>query len=299
MMWLRKREPASPPDEIRAARQAAGWTHEQVADAMGVLPLEVSAWESGAVTPDRRQVDELRYRLALAEYEAGLPRSDCYWTRANQARLEQKRQTSPRAAEREVLAHARECAECMRVQMLLRDLPAAPEPPVEPGWRGWLGSLNRRIARLPLLLRAPLWAAQVTAFIALGFLGVHLVNWIQGEPGPDVSSTLFLVLFAGLTWAITMGTWLQPVSDERPRLAGHLFAAGLVLPAVGFFGARGTWDLSSPGLWIFAALVSVLLGWVTGRIWEIDPAGPTPEAPEEEEEEREVFIPQRDTSFRV
>ena len=46
---------------LRAARDARGWTQRQVADAIGVTPADVSRWERGTVEPGRQ------YRLLLAD----------------------------------------------------------------------------------------------------------------------------------------------------------------------------------------------------------------------------------------
>lgn len=47
--FVRRDEPVMQPEEVRALRDELGWTQEQLADAVGVGPLEVSAWETGAV----------------------------------------------------------------------------------------------------------------------------------------------------------------------------------------------------------------------------------------------------------
>ena len=186
--WFRTDDEATvAPDELRAMREGAGWTPERMADEMGVLPLEVTAWESGASAADLRRAALIRWHIDQAEYQARLPRSHCYWSRANEARLERMRAgglvNAVRASD-EVAAHARECAECMHVEMLRRDLPAAPEPPAEPGFRGWTGAVRNRIRQLPLWLRLPLQAADFALNLGAVYVALLLVSRIQGEDPP-------------------------------------------------------------------------------------------------------------------
>jgi DNA-binding transcriptional regulator YdaS (Cro superfamily) len=264
--WLRGRRPAVAPDEVRAIRQEAGWTQAQVAEELGVLPLEVSAWEAGAVPVDPYQAALIRWQIEQAQYAARLPRPDCDWTRANQARLERMDEQglfAGQRAKREVAEHTRKCAECMRVEMLLKEMPAAPEPPVKPGPRGWMDSVRRRIDRLPAWLRLPLVTAELLLGLVPAYLFYRLVRWGKGGEA-SVSPLGMLAIGAGLLWILVLGWRLLPLATRRPHLAGQLFAAGIVLPALLLVGTVGSWDLTTVGPWIFAGVVSVLIGVAIG-----------------------------------
>lgn len=304
--WPGKRQHVAP-DEIRSVREAAGWSQEQVAAELGVLPVEVSAWESGAIRIDRYQAEQMRWRMAHAEYEAALPRSQCYWMRASEARLERMREQGPFSsmrAEHEAAAHTLECAECMRVQALLLHAPPPPEPPAEPGFRGWLRAARSRITRLPGWLRIPLQALDSGVAIGKVYLLVELLRWADSpSKGFHLSLGRFALLFAGVTWLAFLFKRLLPMADRRPYLAGQLLAGGMALPATLLFGLLGDADLSAPGPWIFAGLVSVFVGGVLGK-WveeerekEVEADDPPQAAPAAEE--RVVVIEQQDHSWRA
>lgn len=265
--WLRGRRPAVAPDEVRAIRQKAGWTQAQVAEEMGVLPLEVSAWEAGAVPVGPYQAALIRWQIEQAQYAARLPRPDCDWTRANQARLERMGEQglfATQRAKREVAEHTRGCAECMRVEMLLKEMPAAPEPPVRPGPRGWMDSLRRRIDRLPAWLRVPLVTAELLLVLVPAYLFYRLVRW--GKEGEaSVSPLGMLGIGAAYMWILVLGRLLLPLATRRPHLAGQLFAAGIILPGLLLAGSAGRWQLTTVGPWIFAGVVSLLIGFAVGE----------------------------------
>jgi transcriptional regulator with XRE-family HTH domain len=264
--WIRGRRPAVAPDEVRAIRQEAGWTQAQVAEELGVLPLEVSAWEAGAVPVDPYQAALIRWQIEQAQYAARLARSDCDWTQANQARLERMREQglfAGQRAKREVAEHARECAECMRAEMLLKEMPAAPEPPVRPGPRGWVDSVRRRIDRLPAWLRLPLVTAEVLLGLVPAYLFYRLVRWMGGDD-PGLTLPGVLAIGAGIIWLLVLGGRMLPLAMRRPYLAGQLFAAGIILPALLLAGMVGSWDLTTAGPWLFAGVVSLLIGVAIG-----------------------------------
>ncbi|MBW3569659.1 MAG: helix-turn-helix transcriptional regulator [Gemmatimonadetes bacterium] len=295
---LIRAKPVVRPDEIRAMREEAGWSPERLAEAVGVLPLEVTAWESGAVGVDLHQAARIRWSIDQAEYEARLPRSACYWTRANEARLQGMRErgffTGGRA-DREVAAHARGCAECMRAEMLRIGMPPPPPEPAEPGLRGSLGALRSSIGRLPAWLRVPLQGADMAVRLAAFYLGLWLLDRIQGEDTAGPSLTGFLAIGGGILWFRALAWRLLPLSDRRPYLAGQLFAAGIALPAILLAGLLDGCDLASAGLWMFAGLVSAFVGGMIGN--SVAKAG-QPEN-ETEDEERVVVVPQQAEYFQL
>jgi transcriptional regulator with XRE-family HTH domain len=68
-------------DEVRAVREARGWTVEQLADAVHASPLEVSAWEAGAVRVPPEQTERIRWFLDMDEWNAAVARArrECAW----------------------------------------------------------------------------------------------------------------------------------------------------------------------------------------------------------------------------
>ncbi|HEU0012914.1 MAG TPA: hypothetical protein VFQ45_04485 [Longimicrobium sp.] len=246
--WFRGREEPIAPDELRAIREEAGLTPEQFAGVVRVLPLEVTAWESGAVSVPQYEGEVMRWRVRMAAYEAALPRSGCDWTRTHAARLERLWQHGPygaRQAQRERAEHERACAECMRVQETLRSMPP-PARPVEPGFWG----------------RRPGWPALVGG-CGIVYLGYKGLRWLVGA-GFDASLAEFASLFGIGAWVYYLFGRLQPLEDRRPYLYGHVVAAAAALPATVAYGLLGHADLSSPRTWIVAGLISVSFGYLSG-----------------------------------
>ena len=302
----RRMEPASP-EAIRAVREAFGWSQEQVADTMGVLPAEVAAWESGAIAVAPYDAAMMRWRMEFAAYDAALPRSQCYWMTANEERMARMVEAGPysgRQALREQAAHARECTECLRVQALLRDAPPAPEPPLRPGFRGWRDAWYRWVDRLPVWLRVPLGTVESLLWFGVVYLGIELLAFAR-EPseGFHPSLTVLLGWFAGITWFAFLSDRLQPVSDRHPLVGGQLLGAGIAIPANLILGLFGITNPAHAGSWVLPLLFGAVLGWIVGRgeqevqkaeARELDPA----RSAEETDEERVVYVPQRDTSWR-
>lgn len=59
-------------DEIRRAREARGWTQQQLAQAVGVGPRTVGNWERGATVPKNR-MGKLRQVFAVEPDQSGDP----------------------------------------------------------------------------------------------------------------------------------------------------------------------------------------------------------------------------------
>lgn len=247
--WFGRDEAPVAPDELRAIREDAALTPEALAEVMGVMPLEVAAWESGAVSVERYPAEVMRWRVRTAAYEAALPRSGCEWVRTHAGRLEQMREVGPygtRQAERELAEHERACAECTRVQLVLRDVPPPPERPVEPGFWG----------RLP-------WQLVLASVLGFLYLAYKTLRWLGGAAfDPSLAEVAFLL--AGGAWAIYLPQRLAPLEERHPRLYGQIAAAGIILPLYVVYGLLGHADLSGPGDWITAALCSALLGAMIG-----------------------------------
>jgi transcriptional regulator with XRE-family HTH domain len=77
---MRFRIPRLAPDtasaeQVRAVREARGWTVEQLADEVHASPLEVSAWEAGAVRVPPEQTERIRWFLDMDEWSAAVARA--------------------------------------------------------------------------------------------------------------------------------------------------------------------------------------------------------------------------------
>ena len=295
------REPGrAPPHTVREAREALGWTQERLAEEIGVLPAEVAAWESGAIALTPYRAAEVRWRMERAAYEAALPRSDCYWTRANAERLERLAAAAPhlaRRARREREAHARECTDCLRVKALLRDAPPPPEPPLRPGPAGWMEAWRRYVGSLPVWLRVPVRAADMLLRLAVLFAALPLLRRVGLFEHFDLSFPELVMLGAGFAWFFKAGELVDPLGDRHPFLAGLLHVLAVVVPALLGMGLLGIADLAAPGPWAVAAMIVVLGGAFFGIArmdgQSDDARTMDPEAELGPEEEREVFIPQR------
>jgi hypothetical protein len=111
-------------------------------------------------------------------------------------------------------------------------------------------------------------------WIGAGYLGLLLLNWIEGDEPPTLALTVAII--AGILWCTWLSRLLTPLAERRPYLAGQVFGASLVLPATVIGGALGAWDISGAGPWIFAGVLSVFGGgayshWAEGTFnWEAE-----------------------------
>jgi hypothetical protein len=206
-------------------------------------------------------------------------------------------------AERLVKAHARECPECTRVELLLRDLPPPPQPPVAPGPRGWTTAVSRWIDRLPGWLREPIRAAEVGLWVGAGYLFLEVQNRLEHDENP-MSPRGFVVMWAGIAWLRFLVHQVGPLFERRPHLAGQLLAAGVALPATHLLWLQGEADPSSAATWVLMGLTSVCVGWLIGALADAtqavddwDPRDPglndPPRDDPPQDEERVVVIPQQ------
>jgi transcriptional regulator with XRE-family HTH domain len=290
------------PGAIRATREAFGWSQERLAEEMGVMPLEVAAWESGAIAVDAYQAEMMRWRMEHAEYLARLPRSECYWTRANADRLERMKETPWRStqlrATREIDAHTRECTECMRVQAMLQEVPPPPAKPVPPGFNGWLEGVSRGTPwlRPPLKLASYLLATAVGAIaLTLFFYAVDVADWL------DLSVETFALIYAGVHWFVFLMRRLERLTLDHPYAAGMATALGVAIPANVVLGMLGHTELSSVAAWAQVLLMVLVIGWLLGAIGSKDEeeSDEPPATAELPPEERVVHIRQQDTSWRL
>jgi transcriptional regulator with XRE-family HTH domain len=294
------------PGAIRATREAFGWSQERLAEEMDVLPAEIAAWESGAIALDPHNAEVMRWRMEHAEYLARLPRSECYWTRANRDRLRRMEEVGPysgRQAQREIAAHERECAECLRLRMQMMHVPPPPEPPVRPGPRGWFVGWRLRLSRLPAWLRPPARVAELLVETGALYL---VFRWAQR------SLEEFLLVFAGIQGFSWIGRLLRPLTDRRPYVGGLLHAGAFTVTGTCVMGVLGPTDLASGSTWIAVSAATLVGGTLLGR-WHANAqheerrvlhvrrlaAGEPSDEPPDDDEERVVHIRPQDTSWRL
>lgn len=261
--------PAAGPDVVRSAREAAGWTQEALADLLGVLPVEIAAWESGSIALSPYEAELIRWRIQDAEYEKRLPKLEgapCEWLARHRERFDQFRERGPQRAgwvERTIAAHQRDCPVCGRAQALLRELPPRPEPPVPPG-------LDHRLAhtvrQLPAWLRVPVVAVLAGSFVGLSTIAISAVTSVS--TGSPFNPQRALWWGAGIAWLLFTYRLLRPLADRRPFLAGQIHAATLLVPAGLIVHEPADIALDNPFLWVMMCIFIGLIGLVLGAFYD-------------------------------
>jgi DNA-binding transcriptional regulator YiaG len=250
------------PDEVRAIREVLGWTAEEMADTMAVLPLEVAAWEAGTIAPDRDQAATLRW-LEIVDTHGKLASAagvgTCAWLTSREAHYTQLLSDDVGVAarlEREIRIHQRDCPECLRWAAWLREHPF----PSHPG-AGRAGALLDAVlsASRPVRLAA---GALALSLVAGGITLLAATGREGGEYQPSLD--LFLALFVGMgsLWMVRAPT--QPLADKHPFAAAHLRTAAVVLPLLLAAGLRGLVDLGNPASWFVAGGLVPLFGILIG-----------------------------------
>lgn len=260
--------------ELRSVRDAAGWTREQMADALGVMPLEVEAWESGAVAIPLKRAHALGLEANRLERDrrlaqAGAPR--CDWMEANRPRLIGLRLAGgveKAGAEREERIHRRDCPACLRAAAMLRENPAV-EPPRLPGFRGWYEAWQRWLGRRPWAVRIPLKFAERAISLAgvLAAIGLALV-FLGVEKDVLAPMGWFLPLLAGGAGFTLVEPALERMWDDHPVPTWVAMCTAVGLPMALVAVLMNGANLENSILWSAVALVvtaAVVLGM---NAWE-------------------------------
>lgn len=264
------------PDEIRRARETAGLTQEQLADVLHVLPVEIGAWESGAISLSRHEGDMVVWRIQMAEYTRRAPQETppCDWTFKHWFRFRRLLECGGTGAEwvrRAMVRHQRHCAPCRAAQALADAVPDPPEMPAHPGILGAVDRHWARLSRLPAWVRVPVKAAE-TALVAgpLAALFASVFGWLYPAAGIHPSPRWLLFTTAGIAWLVLSYRLLRPLGDRMPYLAGHLCSAAVVVPAVLASVWTGIASLGDPRFWIFTVPLGVTLGVAFGSMYDPD-----------------------------
>ncbi|HEU0302709.1 MAG TPA: helix-turn-helix transcriptional regulator [Longimicrobium sp.] len=252
------------PASIRSAREAAGWTQDELADLLGVLPVEITAWEAGSIALSPYEGELIRWKIANALYEERLPRhppEECAWLSGRRPQLDRLKERRPWRAgwvARTIAAHQRECPVCQRAQALAGGLPPRPLPPVAPGLLSW-------VSRLPTGLRVPVKAAGIGVAVGISVALMSVPDWLGGAPFDPDTPLLWGAVVASLAFTYRL---LRPLGDRKPLLAGQLQAAVLVVPAMLIVHDPQDLALDRPLLWLFVAMFSGLIGALLGAVYD-------------------------------
>ena len=252
------------PGDVARGRKELGWTHEQVAEAVGALPLEVAAWESGAVHLAPHERDRILWQVRSAHYERELAaRAGCDWLRQHQSRLDDLTGRGPKGAawaSRRVATHR---AVCERCQAAIAALGPAPVDPAMHGRGGW-------VARLSPGPRLAVESALMGLWMGLVFwLGNAFQSWIGiREPWFPHLVPLWVGAFCAW-WTLTHGL-LRPLGDEHPYAAGQVQSALMIIPAAFAWGRTEPAVLQDPFFWMVVVLGCGLVGLVVGTLFDPD-----------------------------
>jgi transcriptional regulator with XRE-family HTH domain len=234
---MRFRIPGRLPDtvsaeEVRGFREARGWTVEALADAVHASPLEVSAWEAGAVRVPPEQAERMRWLAKVDTWNAEVARvrgEPCDWVRARAPRLYDTMFENLDVAWAryglEVRYHVPGCAICRPMQAHAERIgPRPPEPADAPvSWR-------RRLAELAVVL------------VIIGTTATAMKEgWI--------SDTSIVVIWAGGVAFSAVGTFLGKRLRRWPYLRGMLSSA------TGVLAGMATWSFWDPALHPFSTPV--------------------------------------------
>lgn len=244
-------------DEVRDARAACGWTPEEMADALAVLPVEVAAWEAGTLAPADGHLRWVRWHAANAALDgairdAGL--APCGWIVAHRERLARRADRSAAHAwhaREEMRRHHEGCAACADVRARTGALPAVPGLPAPAGLRGWMW-MDRGMEPSSRRQR------RVRRMLALAGL-VALAVLLDSARSTDAWRWVAVVVVAvGATLA---ARWLD---RRHPRFAGALRVAVVIACLViGAAALTEGWGLLATS-WLIPVYF-LASGWLAGR----------------------------------
>lgn len=257
-------------DEVRALRDEFGWTQEQLADSVGVSPLEVSAWEAGSLPVDPGQAVEIARERCRALRERGVAAAGlepCAWAAAMgdlHTRLQkQERLRVASAVHARIERHRKRCPACRAVAEVERSIPE-PQPPLPHTPAGWIA----RIGRVAQVLPEPFGRIAAMALLSAAALcGISLFMYID-EPskGFPLPTSHFLVGMAGFSSLVLVGRLLGDLYDDHPYWAGFLHSAAVTAAAGATLAWRAGWSLGSPALWICVALAAGVCSFFLGVV---------------------------------
>lgn len=264
--------PGMRPDEVRAAREANGWSTEEFADALWVSPLEAEAWEAGSVTPSAQEAAWIRWHAEMgvrdrALAEAGL--NPCAWVRDRLAQYPAERRGShPSDRNRpEIALHVEQCAACCP-----RPLPdlwrsPVPEPPRSDteGVTDWLLGRWKSAEHLPFWPRLMARVIVPAGLLGAGLLIFEAYGWLDN--GFDLPLAAFLTCFAGYLAFLLTGRPLRTLAKDHPYLAWQGRTAAILYSMLVVCGSVAeSLTLNDPIVWLLTGFFSLLIGGVAGAV---------------------------------
>lgn len=247
-------------EEVRALRDELGWTQEQLADAVEVSPLEVSAWEAGAVSvrpDDAVALARVAWRERRERAWDAAGARPCAWGADARARREGMLRVDDwdgvLRTDELLQAHQKRCAACRRAAEVERAL--GPIPVKSAG--GLLGFVFRTMGvgqRLPEPLRTLLSMTVFGGWLVLLMLVLALLRFIV-EPAAGFEPSLTPVLqlstvFFG--WMVASLLWdeVYPAQTFRARL----FKAATTLALVAVMALLGMDPAEQAGVGFLALM---------------------------------------------
>lgn len=269
-------------EDVRELRDACGWTPEQMAKELGVLPAEVVAWEAGTVAPSEGSLLWLRWHAAAVASDRALHAAGatpCAWIVANRERLALRAATSAGEAwyaRRELCAHREGCAECRRVEEV------AGSPSTVPDLLPMSGVLGLR-ERMDHAFEPPSWWLRLAfravglAVLLLGFLCILGIWDFIEEPsaGLDLSLEMFPALYVICATLGLVHEGVRRWDDEHPALTAHARVAAVAAPGT-LLACAYSPVATFAEVWWFIPVATLSLGWLFARQSQRAPADPTP-----------------------
>jgi len=261
--------------DVRAARERLELGTEALAAELQVTEGEVRAWESGAIRIPRNARRALEYRVAHAEWSAGMAASglpECEWLKSERAKL-----VLPRGTEEmirlagTVRAHMWACEVCTaRERWAKEHLPPFPLPPA----KGAVGTALGAIQRLPAWARPAAWGG--LAMAAMTAARALLMLATTGWRARDVLEAAGAVLLAaaagaagGLVYTLTRPA-TRRLGTAGDYLSGILASTAFVGAAVAVlpFVTRTPMldEAVRPAGAIIFALTALLFGLIVGKM---------------------------------
>lgn len=275
-IFVRPDQPVMQPHEVRALRDEFGWTQEQLAEAAGVSPLEVSAWEAGAVfvcLDDAIRLEEAARRERRERAWDAADARPCGWGTDVRARLERAGEDIDFELIEELDKHAKQCALCRRAAEVEKSLPPVPDLPLPLSAGGFIGFVFRTMgmgARLPAWLRVPIRVGVFGGWLVLLTLVLALLRYVvEPSAGFEPSPMLLLQLnaiFMCWVWASTLWDEVYPSRTSGARF----LKAATTITLVAAMAMGGMDPLDQSGLLLLALVALFIIRGNRGRK-EADP----------------------------
>jgi hypothetical protein len=275
---MRFRFPSLGPDtvsaeQVRAVREAQGWTVEQMADVVHASPLEVSTWEAGAVRVPPEQTERIRWYIDMDEWNAAVARvrgEPCAWVRQHVPHLYEIMFIDVAgitwySQSAEIRVHLARCATCQATWRQAERLGGRPREP-DDAPDTWRTRYRRWAKRFPRWLGTPLCLLGELSGLAVVTVAVLTIP----DPDSGLPAHVYgLGMGTGIGWLAfgAAGAGLRGLSRRHPRLGGVL--AGIAGSLAGFVWwsfVDAAANVRDPRLWAASAAVGVALGLIHARM---------------------------------